>query len=90
MISFIAGGVVGGIATVQSLTVMIFLDVIRTSLINSLAGRPDLPYIFNPDLPHNKLMMKVILIGAGILGGLAGGVCGVVLDYLSPPKKESN
>ena len=81
----VVAGVVSALVTTvamsQCLIVTIFLDVMRTTLINSLAGHPGQPYIFNPLLNHNRLLLCVGGVGAATLGPLVGAVCGIASGY---------
>ena len=70
------GAVIGGLAVIPYLGVTVCIDVFAKSLFNSLAGRPNEPYIFNENLVPGYIMLKSVCIGI-VLGGIAGAVCAV-------------
>ncbi len=87
------GAVLGGLAVVPLLSITVFLDVIRVSLAQSLAGRSDQTYTFNPEIVPHHLLLKAVLIGT-VLGSLVAVVCAVVTNcffsILGSGKKTSN
>jgi hypothetical protein len=86
----VAGAVLGGLVVMPYLSMAVFIDVFAKSLFNSLAGRPDEPYIFNENLVPDYIMLKSVCIGI-VLGGLAGAVCAVVRNcFFNSDKTGSN
>jgi len=80
----VIGAVVGGMHGVCSLVGIVFLDVVRTKIC-----LPNKPYIFDPDLVPQRLLLKTVAIGV-VIGTLVGTVCAVVFNRLFPENRESN
>jgi cell division protein FtsX len=84
-----SGAVIGGMSALSCLSLQVFFNVLAKRVVNSLAGQPSAPYVFNENTVPEYSILKAVGIGV-VLGGLVGLVSAVVTNYFFPPKKDSN